>query len=805
MEEGWEASLPAFPRRAIALGDASIQRDLHKKMQKLSLHAQRKEQARDDAMDVDSTNSAPAPAPTSATIASIVDKRVNEAFKRIEGLIARGPAKKGSKVESKSSSSKRKLAIADISSPPRKKARQGADRPPQAQSSERERERERQQAEVWEEVREFQRQERNLIISGNPIRVPDMYLDISEQAQKHIALSSLRENELLGVAKATIFISKDAYLPSHIEHFLSLNGKFVLAEKRPLDDTTLLLQWAEVERQALWAYFFRNEKKSTYDPRMYIRSDALIPESIPSVIQEGLDAGARELLSQAASSRLRKAYGVNPRVAPVKEWLLTHQLIVKPTDKNLGLAAFTAKEYIAAVINHIDNGPYECVHEPFDSAITFASSLVERLPRKGLSKEELKYIRAPRDIEWPQFHMIPKVHKAPWGWRPIVPAHSSPTARMSKVADIALAKLLPRFPHLIRSTAEWCRAFHAGFERRHGGRRLYLVTGDIVAYYTNIDTATIGRSMEALLRGSKVPAARASALAHLVDTVTSQNYFQIEDKFFRQTNGLAMGSPCSGTVANLSLARREKRVIHRDGILVYTRYIDDVFMLVEARNDAEVRLIVQEVSDAAKPLRINWAISRTHAVYLDVQVELDGRGPGTMSYRPFRKPGNQLAYLPWSSAHPVHVKKGLVIGETTRLSLLCSEEHLFKTEVAAFRDNLCRRGYPVAAVNGWTRRVRWSDRFGKIFLRSKEDSSTDRVLRIPTTYNPVWEGINLRQVFDKVLDEWRWVWDADSRPSHLSLSQRRGENIMDLLSSWNKSVLGSDDMDTDTEGLEPEP
>ena len=176
-----------------------------------------------------------------------------------------------------------------------------------------------------------------------------------------------------------------------------------------------------------------------------------------------------------------------------------------------------------------------------------------------------------------------------------------------------------------------------------------------------------------------------------------------------------------------------------------------------------------------------------------------------MSYRPFRKPGNQLGCLPWSSAHPVHVKKGLVIGETTRLSLLCSEEHLFKSEVAAFRDNLCRRGYPVAAVNGWIRRVRWSDRFGKIFLRSKEDSLTDRVLRIPTTYNPVWEGINLRQVFDKVLEEWRWVWEADNRPSHLSLSQRRGENIMDLLSSWNKSVLGSDDMDTDTEGLEPEP
>lgn len=158
-----------------------------------------------------------------------------------------------------------------------------------------------------------------------------------------------------------------------------------------------------------------------------------------------------------------------------------------------------------------------------------------------------------------------------------------------------------------------------------------------------------------------------------------------------------MGSPCSGTVANLSMVRREKKFLNRQGILAYTRYIDDVFMLIEARNIREVRHILNEVTESIAPLRIQWKVSERYAVYLDVQIQVDWY-TGASSYRPYRKPGNQQAYLPWSSAHPEHVKVGIVIGETTRLFLLCSEERTFVQEVASFRDALMRRGYPLKAL-----------------------------------------------------------------------------------------------------------
>lgn len=235
--------------------------------------------------------------------------------------------------------------------------------------------------------------------------------------------------------------------------------------------------------------------------------------------------------------------------------------------------------------------------------------------------------------------MIPEVHKQPWAWRPIVPTHSSPTTQISKVVDIALAVMLPRIPHLNRSTAEWIRAFNNGLKKHTGYWQTWLVTGDVVAFYTNVDMETIHRSMESILLGSRMPAKRAAALPRLVQVVTHQNFYMVDGELFHQTNGLAMGSSLSGTIANLAMARKEKRFVGREGILTYTRYVDDIFAMIEAKNVHEVRHILREISEGFAPLQINWKVSKTHAIYLDAECKADIRKGFT--HRPYRKPMSQ--------------------------------------------------------------------------------------------------------------------------------------------------------------------
>ena len=175
-----------------------------------------------------------------------------------------------------------------------------------------------------------------------------MYLDMSEQARLINSISEMKENELYGLwCPAPVFASPGIIIPPSIDRFLALNAKLCLHSREAPDDDTLLEQWSQLEHTVIWKFFFRNEKnknKKDYIPALHVHSDAMYPDSIPQSIQQGLDAGFRELLSQAASSRAIEADRLNPRVAAVKRFLKENRLVVKPTDKNLGLSVFHADE-----------------------------------------------------------------------------------------------------------------------------------------------------------------------------------------------------------------------------------------------------------------------------------------------------------------------------------------------------------------------------------------------------------------------------------------------------------------------------
>ena len=166
---------------------------------------------------------------------------------------------------------------------------------------------------------------------------------------------------------------------------------------------------------AIWRYHFRNKvDSSNFDPLLHVKCEAYLPVVRPW-IQEGLDAGSVELLRQAAISRKRLSDHYNPKVTPVRSYLAANNLIAKPTDKNLGLSVFKDAEYLPALAQHLHDEPYEKLDAPpFDKASDLHDRLLAKLPIKGLTKEERKFICSHREMKWPQFHTIPKVHKSPW-------------------------------------------------------------------------------------------------------------------------------------------------------------------------------------------------------------------------------------------------------------------------------------------------------------------------------------------------------------------------------------------------------
>ena len=67
----------------------------------------------------------------------------------------------------------------------------------------------------------------------------------------------------------------------------------------------------------------------------------------------------------------------------------------------------------------------------------------------------------------------------------------------------------------------------------------------------------------------------------LLSFATSNVHFLFNNEWYKQTDGVAMGSPLAPTLASVFLSKIENKIKLFDGNqpLVYKRYVDDIFLV----------------------------------------------------------------------------------------------------------------------------------------------------------------------------------------------------------------------------------
>jgi len=68
--------------------------------------------------------------------------------------------------------------------------------------------------------------------------------------------------------------------------------------------------------------------------------------------------------------------------------------------------------------------------------------------------------------------------------------------------------------------------------------------------------------------------------------VLAQNYFTFQNQIYQPDKGIAMGSPISGTLAEIFLQHLEKthikHFIDSKHFIFYARYVDDIFVICDS-------------------------------------------------------------------------------------------------------------------------------------------------------------------------------------------------------------------------------
>ena len=197
-----------------------------------------------------------------------------------------------------------------------------------------------------------------------------------------------------------------------------------------------------------------------------------------------------------------------------------------------------------------------------------------------ITKQELSVTAQNLIINTPRTSYIyfkPKIHKANNPGRPIVSACSCPTELTSSYLDKVMTSGVKSLPSYIKDSNHALEIFR---NFNFSGENKIIFTMDITSLYTVIPN---NEGLPALMIKyffNQCPIKKPSSetLLRLAELVLALNCFSFGDKYYKQINGVALGTKMGPRYANLSVGFTENKFFsnnHGPEPDLYKRYIDD--------------------------------------------------------------------------------------------------------------------------------------------------------------------------------------------------------------------------------------
>ena len=177
----------------------------------------------------------------------------------------------------------------------------------------------------------------------------------------------------------------------------------------------------------------------------------------------------------------------------------------------------------------------------------------------------------------PRINAYIKTHKENKPIRPVVDKTQAPSYKIAKFFNSRIKEYI-NVPNTY--TVENSHEITQELLKIHITRNHKIVTLDIKDLYVNLPKQGIIQSAIFWLDRNNINKKIKEQIIQLLNIIIEQNYFQYNNQFFRPENGIAMGSPISGTLTEIYLQLIEELYIKHwtesQEIVYYKRYVDDI-------------------------------------------------------------------------------------------------------------------------------------------------------------------------------------------------------------------------------------
>jgi len=185
----------------------------------------------------------------------------------------------------------------------------------------------------------------------------------------------------------------------------------------------------------------------------------------------------------------------------------------------------------------------------------------------------------------PSIKGLIKLHKPEQPIRPVVNWRGAPAYKLAQLFTNKIRLIAP-LPHTY--TVSNTRELINKLESTQISLHYSLASLDISSLYTSVPMKETEDIIANNLVENGVDPQIRRELLNWYDSITHQNYFSNNEKIFIQQDGLAMGTPSSGFIAEFFLQNLEDTHLthlrNKHNITAYFRYVDDMLIIYDSRH-----------------------------------------------------------------------------------------------------------------------------------------------------------------------------------------------------------------------------
>lgn len=293
---------------------------------------------------------------------------------------------------------------------------------------------------------------------------------------------------------------------------------------------------------------------------------------------------------------------------------------------------------------------------------------------------------------------LPKIHKKFINgipkFRPILSAIGTCSYKLAKF-------LVPILKDISSNEFTIHNSFEFGKEVLQQDPSLFMASLDVEALFTSLPLLeTIDICINELFENKDtVNNMNRDEFKTFLEFATNEPWFIFNEQFFRQIDGVAMGSPLGPTLANIFMSHLEKKWLkecpNSFKPIFYRRYIDDIFVMFTSGDHVE--LFADFMNKCHPNIKFTFEKEENKIMpFLDFEFSRNGTQIESSVYR---KPTFTGVYTHFESLIPIQYKRGLILTLLFRIFNICSNMKIVVREIEKLKDILCKNRYPLKFID----------------------------------------------------------------------------------------------------------